>query len=90
MRALTGRARHSNVHLKLSGAYRLGGLNLGELSRLWLGELGAERLLWGSDWLCTNHGSLANYPRLLRSLHEWLVDGAVIEVVVSTNLQCLC
>lgn len=85
VRALTGRARRCSVHLKLSGAYRLGGLNPGELSRLWLGELGAERLLWGSDWPCTNHESLANYPRLLNSLHEWLGDEAVIETVLSTS-----
>lgn len=89
VRALTGRARHSKVYLKLSGAYRLGGLNPGELSRLWLGELGAERLLWGSDWPCTNHESLANYPVLLRSLHAWLGDEAVIEKVLSTNPQRL-
>ncbi|ABM39370.1 amidohydrolase family protein [Polaromonas naphthalenivorans] len=85
VRALAERARRSNVHLKLSGAYRLGGLNPGELSRLWLGELGAGRLLWGSDWPCTNHESLADYPGLLNSLHEWLGDEAVIETVLSTN-----
>lgn len=85
VRALTGRSQRSNVYIKLSGAYRLGGLNPGELSRLWLGELGAARLLWGSDWPCTNHESLANYPRLLESLHEWLGDEAVIEAVLSTN-----
>ena len=85
VRALTGRSRRSNVHIKLSGAYRLGGLNPGELARLWLGELGAGRLLWGSDWPCTNHESLANYLRLLNSLHEWLGDEAVIEKVLSTN-----
>jgi predicted TIM-barrel fold metal-dependent hydrolase len=85
VRALAGRARRASVHLKLSGAYRLGGLDPGELSRLWLGELGAGRLLWGSDWPCTNHETLADYPGLLNSLHEWLGDEAVIETVLSTN-----
>ena len=89
VRALTGRARRGNVHLKLSGAYRLGRLDPGPLARLWLGELGAGRLLWGSDWPCTNHESLANYPRLLHSLHAWLGDEAVIETVLSTNPQRL-
>jgi predicted TIM-barrel fold metal-dependent hydrolase len=83
--ALSGRARRGHVHLKLSGAYRLGELNPGELSRLWLGELGADCLLWGSDWPCTNHESQANYPALLGSLHEWLGDEAAVEAVLSTN-----
>lgn len=85
VRALTDRARCGNVHLKLSGAYRLGGLDAGQLARLWLGELGADRLLWGSDWPCTNHESLANYARLLHSLHEWLSDKVGIETVLSIN-----
>lgn len=89
VRALTRRARRGSVYLKLSGAYRLGGLNPGELSRLWLGELGADRLLWGSDWPCTNHESLANYPVLLKSLYEWLDDKAVIEAVLIANPQRL-
>ncbi len=85
VRALTDRARCGSVHLKLSGAYRLGGLDPGPLARLWLGELGAARLLWGSDWPCTNHESLANYPKLLHSLHEWLGDEAVSERVLCVN-----
>ena len=89
VRALTERAQRSNVYLKLSGAYRLGGLNPGQLSRLWLGELGADCLLWGSDWPCTNHEALANYPMLLNSLHEWLGDEAVVKAVLSTNPQHL-
>ena len=89
MQALIGRARCGNVHVKLSGAYRLGGLHPGELSRVWLGELGASRLLWGSDWPCTNYESLADYPKLLNFLHGWLSDAAVIEMVLSTNPQRL-
>ena len=77
------------MHLKLSGAYRLGGLDAGQLARLWLGELGADRLLWGSDWPCTNHESLANYSGLLHALHEWLGDEAAIQTVLVTNPQRL-
>jgi hypothetical protein len=47
VRALATRARQAPVHVKLSGAYRLGGLDAGALARLWLGELGLDRLLWG-------------------------------------------
>jgi predicted TIM-barrel fold metal-dependent hydrolase len=40
VRALAARAQQASVHVKLSGAYRLGGLDAGALARLWLGELG--------------------------------------------------
>ena len=69
----------------MSGAHRLGGLDAGTLARLWLGELGADRLLWGSDWPCTNHESLADYSLLLRALHDWLGDEAVIGKVLTAN-----
>ena len=85
VRALTDRARRGNVHLKLSGAYRLGGLEPGQLARLWLGELGAGRLLWGSDWPCTNHESRADLPNLLHALHAWLDDEAAVGTVLSIN-----
>ena len=87
VRTLGARARRGNVHIKLSGAYRLGGLDAGELARLWLRELGADRLLWGSDWPCTNHESCADYSLLLKSLHDWLGDEAVIEKVLTSNPQ---
>ena len=48
VRALARRARlGGQVHIKLSGAYRLGGLDAGALARLWLAEIGPDRLLWG-------------------------------------------
>ena len=48
------------MHIKLSGAYGLGDLHAGALARLWLAELGSGRLLWGSDWPCTNHEAHAD------------------------------
>lgn len=69
---LAARARQSPVHVKLSGAYRLGGLDPAALARLWADTLGPQSLLWGSDWPCTNHEQAAVYPRLLGALHAWL------------------
>lgn len=60
----------------VSAAYRLGGRDANALARLWLGELGAGCLLWGSDWPCTNHEDQADYPALVRALHEWLEPAA--------------
>ncbi|MDO5625821.1 MAG: amidohydrolase family protein [Pseudomonadota bacterium] len=85
VRALAARARQGQVHVKLSGSYRLAGQPPAALARLWLAELGPDHLLWGSDWPCTNHETHAQYDRLLAQLHEWISDEAVANAVLSTN-----
>ena len=72
VQALCQRAARTPVHIKLSGAYRLGGVNPAELAALWLNELGATALLWGSDWPCTNHESFADLGQLMAQAHEWI------------------
>ena len=72
VQAAVSRARLQPVYVKLSGAYRLEGRNAQSLARLWWSELGADRLLWGSDWPCTNHEKEANYPQLLLVLQDWV------------------
>ena len=86
--ALVQHARHTPTHIKLSGAYRLGGLDPVRTARIWLGELGVSSLLWGSDWPCTNHENLAQYDELFSSLEDW-VGVAHCEQVLSTNPQAL-
>ena len=81
---LVRRAQHAPVHVKLSGAYRLGGRDAGAIAALWASELGPSRLLWGSDWPCTNHEDEADYPRLFDALHHWL-DQAMLDAVLVTN-----
>ena len=85
VRALAARAQQAAVHVKLSGAYRLGGRDAGALARLWLAELGPDRLLWGSDWPCTNHEALADYAALRQALEAWLRDAAASEAALVTN-----
>ncbi len=70
--ALRQRSKQSPVYVKLSGAYRLGGINAKAIAQIWLGELGVDRLLWGSDWPCTNHEEQAHYPALLEPLKDWI------------------
>lgn len=89
VRALGQRAKQAPVHVKLSGAYRLGGLDAGGLARLWLAELGPQALLWGSDWPCTNHEAHADYPALWRSLDGWLCDPAAAQAARVDNPQRL-
>ena len=69
---LAQRAKHTATYVKLSGAYRLGGLDARRIAQIWLNELGPTALLWGSDWPCTNHEQLASYPELFASLEEWV------------------
>ncbi|MGZ5269017.1 MAG: amidohydrolase family protein [Ramlibacter sp.] len=69
------RARAGRVHVKLSGPYRLGGLEPRPLARRWLAALGPEALLWGSDWPFTNHEREARYATLFEALSDWIGDG---------------
>ena len=78
--------RTGRVHIKLSGAYRLGGVKPQALASLWLGELGPQALLWGSDWPCTNHEADADYPALYAALDGWLGgEMAAVAAARSTN-----
>lgn len=73
--SVLARTRRSDVHVKLSGAYRLGGRDPRAIARVWLDLLGPDRLLWGSDWPCTNHEAAADYPDLLGQLVDWVGEG---------------
>ncbi len=90
VRALQSRVADTasaQVYVKLSAAYRLqAGINPKELAGLWLGELGENALLWGSDWPCTNFEAKADYAALYGDLTDWLGnDDAVIQAVRATN-----
>ncbi len=85
VRALTARIKQAQVHVKLSGAYRLGGIDSGALARMWLGELGSDRLLWGSDWPCTNHEEQADYPELRHALDNWLQNTMAAKAALVDN-----
>jgi len=84
VRALVQRARRAPVHVKLSGAYRLGGVDAGALARLWVGELGPQAVVWGSDWPCTNHEDQADYGALRSALHDW-VPPEVAQAALADN-----
>jgi hypothetical protein len=46
---------------------------------------GSQRLLWGSDWPCTNHEAHADYPALHHALDDWLLDSAAAEAARVDN-----
>jgi predicted TIM-barrel fold metal-dependent hydrolase len=87
VQALVHRAQHVPTHIKLSGAYRLGGVDAANLAHIWLHELGPQALLWGSDWPCTNHESLANYAKLFAALVTWLGDTHLDDVLCNNPQQ---
>jgi predicted TIM-barrel fold metal-dependent hydrolase len=82
IRALTQRAAKTPTYVKLSGAYRLAGVDAAVLARLWLDTLGVHALLWGSDWPCTNHEHLADYDTLLSALPTWVGTQHLEDVLV--------
>ena len=83
VQAVLRRRQTSPVWVKLSGAYRLEGRSATKLARLWHGELGADQLLWGSDWPCTNHEHQANYAQLASALQHWVPEADWNRVRVS-------
>lgn len=87
LQALVQRAKGSAVHVKLSGAYRLGGLNADQLARLLISELGVDALLWGSDWPCTRYEHFADFEKLMSQAHRWLGDSHLEKVLHDNPLK---
>ncbi len=97
VQATTSRQRTGGeTYVTLSGAYRLGaGFGTpqkkfsADVAALWLDLLGRDRLLWGSDWPCTNYESEANYSRLRSELDQWLSDANERHAALHTNPERL-
>ena len=73
------------VHVKLSGHYRLGGVDAKALAAVLLQTLGPGQLLWGSDWPCTNHEPLAHYGDLFRAVADALENPAAMTAALTDN-----
>lgn len=86
VQAILQRHRKASVHIKLSGAYRLGGRPPKQTARMWLDLLGVDRLLWGSDWPHTNHEGVATYATLLDQLQDWVGEDAFNPVLMDNPL----
>lgn len=79
----------ARLYVKLSAPYRLNGQNPAPLARRWRDLLGPDRLLWGSDWPCTNHESQAATAHRWTTLHDWLDDADVVRRVMVDNPERL-
>lgn len=60
------------TYVKLSGPYRLGGVDRGMLAARWIAIVGESGLLWGSDWPWTNFEERNDYRRLREDLVRWV------------------
>ena len=93
VRAVARRKHCSGAtYVTLSGAYRQAASVqplCTELASLWLKERGAEQLLWGSDWPCTNFESEAEYAALVAALRKWLAHSRASVSALAANAQRL-
>jgi predicted TIM-barrel fold metal-dependent hydrolase len=87
LQALKKRASVAPVFVKLSGAYRLGGVDPRRLAILLFKEMGPSALLWGSDWPCTNHEQFGHFETLIAQAHEWIYAQALEQVIVHNPTQ---
>lgn len=70
--ALSALSRERAVWVKLSAPYRLERHDLPSLAREWLHVLGADRVIWGSDWPWTRHEGTQDYAALRAELDRWI------------------
>lgn len=75
----------ARLYVKLSAPYRLQSQDPAPLARRWRDLIGPDRLLWGSDWPCTNHESQAVTAHRWTMLHDWLGDADVVRRVMVDN-----
>ncbi len=60
------------VWVKLSAPYRLDGTDPAPYAAAFLNRLGAERLLWGSDWPWTQNEVATSYGECVEQIGGWL------------------
>jgi predicted TIM-barrel fold metal-dependent hydrolase len=69
--ALAELAQERRVWVKLSGPYRLVHRDAAALAQRWIETLGADHVVWGSDWPWTRHEEGRDYAHLRAELDRW-------------------
>lgn len=87
-RYLLGLGHTRQVWVKLSAAYRNGGVAIGNriaaaATPLLLQAYGADQLLWGSDWPHTQHEQLTDYAQEFDHLRQLLPHAVEREIVLN-------
>jgi predicted TIM-barrel fold metal-dependent hydrolase len=86
-RYLFDRAKSRRIWVKLAGAYRNwpdwdDQSQATEAVNVLLGELGAERLVWGSDWPHTQNESKVQYASTRKNLDKWVPNAGDRKVIL--------
>lgn len=76
-RHILAKGASRRLWVKLSGAYRNGSDGRGfasapKAAQMLLAHLGADRLVWGSDWPHTRHESYISAERMKNELEKWV------------------
>jgi len=82
VQALLARAARHPVYVKVSGPYRMRGEDPKVWAGFWMRELGADRLMWGSDWPWTNNETRCSYAQARAWLDDWVPDEAARQRVL--------
>lgn len=89
-RTLLGWGASRRLWVKLSGAYRNGSEGRGfahapRQAQLLLEHVGADRLVWGSDWPHTRHETTISVARMRQCLHDWVPSAEQRERIMGRN-----
>ncbi|MGE0797562.1 MAG: amidohydrolase [Lautropia sp.] len=87
LRAVLDALEAGNTWMKLSGPYRIDGLDATALARRCLEICGPDRLLWGSDWPWTAHEGRFTYRDTIRWFEEWIPDPAIRDAIGRAGLR---
>jgi predicted TIM-barrel fold metal-dependent hydrolase len=88
VQAILAKAGSGRIFIKLSGPYRCRG-RPEVYARAYLNALGAERLMWGSDWPWTQHHHGMTYAKSLAWLSDWLPDADIRRTVLEHTPRAL-
>lgn len=84
-RFLLRTATSERVHVKLSGAYRIGDTLADRLAPVLRGAFGPSRLLWGSDWPHTQYEAVATAAGARAALDRWIPEPAERIAILQHN-----
>ena len=87
LRAVLAALEAGNTWIKLSGPYRMAGMDAKGLARRYLEIGGPERLVWGSDWPWTSNEGRFTYRDTIRWFEDWIPDAAVRDEIGRTGLR---
>ena len=87
--AILHAAKDHDVWVKLSAPYRFDARHAAQCARMLLDRVGADRLVWGSDWPWTQHPEVTRYAATLQWFADWIPDVAARRRVLASNAQRL-